>query len=496
MPVQTLIAVGGILAVVVLLFAFVASRYKVAGPNQAFLITGRKGKSASDTSGQKVVLGGGVFVMPVIQQRSVVDLSSSQIGLKVEKAPSNQGISLNVQAVAVVKVGGTEDMIRAAAQRFQNQQQLISNFTTEVLEGELRSIVGTLTVEQIIQDRASFAAKVAEATEASLSVQGLVLDSFSIKDVADADGTYLRDLGRPDAARIKQAADIAEAEARLKSEEKRIATEEQIAIANRALELKKAEIKAETDAAAAQAQAAGPLAKAARDQEVLAEQEKVAARQATLTERQLEIDVRKPADAARYRVEQEAIAAQNAKVSDAEAEKAARIARAEAAAIEATKSGQAERDARIARAEAAAVEGAKTGEAEKARREAIADAVRVEGQAEAAAIAAKGSAEAEALEAKAEAYTKFNEAAVLEMLVKVLPEVAHELAAPMGNIDKLTVVSTDGASQLPKQLVGNLSQVIDMVSATTGLDVAKLMAARTDGAREIATSPNGGAPEK
>ena len=120
----------------------------------------------------------------------------------------------------------------------------------------------------------------------------------------------------------------------------------------------------------------------------------------------------------------------------------------------------------------------------------------VEGQAEAAAIAAKGSAEAEALEAKAEAYARFNEAAVLEMVVKVLPEVARELAAPMGNIDKLTVVSTDGASQLPKQLVGNLSQVIDMVSATTGLDVAKLMAARTDGARELATSPNGGSPEK
>lgn len=173
----------------------------------------------------------------------------------------------------MVKVGGTEDAIRAASQRFLGQQAEIDHFTQEVLAGSLRAIVGRLSVEEIIKDRAAFAREVAEEAESSLTNQGLVLDTFQLQDI-QTEGNYLRDLGRPEAARAEKEAAIAEAVARREAEEARIKAEEQVAIANRELELRKASIKAETDAAAANALAAGPIAKAARDQEVIAAQEK------------------------------------------------------------------------------------------------------------------------------------------------------------------------------------------------------------------------------
>ena len=309
MSTEVLIPVAGIVVLLVLLVLLVTSRYKVAGPDQAFIVTGRKGKAVvnpetgeltTDLSGQKVVLGGGVFVVPFIQKLATMDLSSRRISVQIRGAVSGQGIKLNLDGVAIVKVGGNADQIRLAAQRFLTQQADIEPFTQEVLAGALRSIVGGLTVEQIIRDRAAFAQRVADESESSLTGQGLILDAFQIQDVTD-DGTYLADLGRPEAARVSQEARIAEANARRAAEQAQIAAEQEIAVAQRALALKQAEIKAETDAAAAQAAAAGPLAQADRDQAILTEQEKVAVRQAALTERQLETQVRKPADAERYR---------------------------------------------------------------------------------------------------------------------------------------------------------------------------------------------------
>ena len=315
MPIEY-IAIGGLILIVVLLGLLLISRYKVAGPNEAYIVTGRKGKAvrnletgavSTDLSGQKVVMGGGVFVMPFVQRLHILDLSSRRIPVTIRGAVSGQGVKLNLDGVAIVKVGGNEDQVRAAAQRFLTQQEEVETFTQEVLAGALRSIVGPLSVEQIIRDRAAFAQSVADESEASLTGQGLVLDTFQIQDITD-DGSYLSDLGRPESARIGQLAAVAEAQARQAAEEARVAAEQQIAIANRALALKNAEIKAETDAASAQAAAAGPLAQADRDQAILTEQEKVAVRQAALKERQLDTEVRKPADAERYRVETEAAA--------------------------------------------------------------------------------------------------------------------------------------------------------------------------------------------
>lgn len=450
----------GLVALVVLLIALVASRYKVARPDEAYLITGRPGKEvtsstgtvSTDLSGQKVVMGGGVFVIPLIQRLHILDLSSRRIMITIRNAVSGQGIKLNVDGVAIVKVGGSEAAIRAAAQRFLGQQDEIETFTQETLAGALRSIVGSLTVEQIIRDRAAFAQRVTDESEASLTGQGLVLDTFQIQDISD-DGSYLSDLGRPESAKLGRLASIAEAEARREAEQAQLMAEQQIAISQRELVLKKAEIKAETDAAMAQASASGPLAQAERDQAILAEQEKVAVRQAALKERQLDTEVRRPADAERYRVETEAEARRNSEIFEAEANKAAAIAAAEA---------EAEK-ARL------------VGVGEKSRRVAEAEAVRAEGEAKAAAVLAIGNAEAEAMNKRATAFKEYNDAAVLQMLVEVLPQVAEKVSAPISAIDKLTVVSTDGAAALPKQVTNNVVQTFEMIKSTLGIDLSKIL---------------------
>ena len=478
-----LIPTIGIVLVIVLLALAIITRYRVAGPNEAYIVTGRRGKAVTnletgaisqDLSGQKVVMGGGVFVVPFVQRLHILDLSSRRIPVTIRGAVSGQVVKLNLEGVAIVKVGGNEDQIRAAAQRFLTQQDEVETFTQEVLAGALRSIVGSLSVEQIIRDRAAFAQKVADESEASLTGQGLLLDAFQIQDISD-DGSYLSDLGRPEAARIGQLAAVAESQARQAAEQARVAAEQQIAIANRELALKNAEIKAETDAAAATAAAAGPLAQADRDQAILLEQEKVAVRQAALKERQLDTEVRKPADAERYRQETEAAAKRQSAILAAEAAKASAIAAAEADAEKSRLIGEGDKSRRSALAEAEAIEGAKRGEAEKARRIAEAEALRAEGDAKASAILATGEAEAEAMNKRADAYSRYNEAAVLEMLVSVLPEMAKQVAAPMASIEKLTVVSTDGASELPRQVTTNLVQVMDLLKTTTGIDLGSLV---------------------
>ena len=257
--------IAGLVVLLVLLVLLITSRYKVAGPNQAFIVTGRKGKAVlnpetgaltTDLSGQKVILGGGTFVIPFVQKLATLDLSSRRISVQIRGAVSGQGIKLNVDGVAIVKVGGNADQIRLAAQRFLSQQEDVEPFTQEVLAGALRSIVGGLTVEQIIRDRAAFAQRVADESENSLTGQGLILDTFQIQDVTD-DGSYLADLGRPEAARVGQAARSPRPTPGRPPSRRRIAAEQEIAVAQRTLALKQAEIKAETDAALAKAAAAG-----------------------------------------------------------------------------------------------------------------------------------------------------------------------------------------------------------------------------------------------
>jgi len=464
-----LVAIGGGVLLIIMIVFYILSRIKVAGPNEAFIVTGRKGRSvegadgsmATDLSGQKVVMGASVFVVPVVQKLQVMGLSSRRIHVEIQGAVSKQGIRSNLQGVAIVKVGGTEDAIRAAAQRFLNQQNEIEEFTREVLAGALRSIVGRLTIEEIIRDRTAFASAVAEEAEHSMTNQGLVLDTFQLQDIL-AEGTYLQDLGRPEAARVMRDASIAEAKARQESEQARLLAEESIAEANRNLAVKQASTQAEIDAARAQSAAAGPLAEAERQQLILAEQQKVAERNAELKQRQLDTEVRKPADAERYRVEVEAEARRNAAIADADAK----------------------RQATIAAAQASAEQSRLTGEGERSRRAALAQAVELEGSADAAAILAKGNAEAAAMQSKADSFGAYGEAAVLDLLLRVLPELVSAASAPVGAIDKLTVISTDGASALTKTVASNVAQGLQIGTDLTGVDLTQLLTRLAGAAKE------------
>ena len=453
-----LLAVVGFLVLVALL---IVQRVKVAGPNDAFIITGRKGKPvknpetgqiSTDMSGQKVVMGASVFVLPFVQKLHVMDLSSRRISVGIRGAVSAQGIKCDLDGVAIVKIGGNEDAIRAGAQRFLDQQDGIEAFTQEVLAGSLRAIVGRLTVDEIIKDRAAFASAVAEEAESSLTNQGLALDTFQLQDI-QTEGTYLTDIGRPEAARVEMEAAVAEAKARQAAEQERLLAEEAIAIAQRQFELKQAEIKAETDAAHAKATAAGPLAQASQDQEILKAQEQVAVRNAALTDRRLDTDIRKPADAARYRMEQEAEAAKTSALLRAESDRAATIAAAEAAAEQSRLSG----------------------EAERAKREAIAAAVEREGAADASATLAKGQAEAEAMRQRADAYKQYDEAAILEILSRMLPEIVRAASEPVSAIEKMTVISTDGASDVTRTVASNVEQGMAIANNLTGIDLQAML---------------------
>lgn len=444
-----IVGIAGLALVILILGVAIAKRYKVAKSNEAFIITGRKAKSTTGEVGEKVVTAGGVFVMPFIQQLATMDLSSRRINVRVDGAPSAQGIALNVTGVAAVKVKEDDVSIRAAAQRFGSQQTEIDNFTTDQLSGALRAIVGNLTVEDLIRNRDRFAQEVLQSVTETLSAQGLHMDSFTIQEVADhSGGSYIADMGRASAAEIRRNAEIAEAETHRQSAEARIAAETQVANYNRSLALRQAEIRGETDRAAALAASAGPLEVAAREQEILAQQGLVATQRAALTERELDTSVRRPADAARYKMEQEA---------------------------------EGHRIAAVKAAEGARQEAQLRGEGDLALRTAQATATQLEGEAEAASTLAKGKAEAEALNARADAYAKFNEAAVLDRVLETLPQVARELAAPMANIDKLTVISTDGASALPKAVANNFAQLQEVVQSATGLDLSQIVSSLTSG---------------
>ena len=469
----TVVGIIGVVVLVLLVGFLITRRVKVAGPNEAFIITGRKGKTGDETSGQKTIVGGSVFVIPFVQRLHVMNLSARRIPVRIVGAISQNGIKCDLEGVAIIKVGGNEADIRAAAQRFLGQQEGIDAFTQEVLAGSLRSIVGRLSVRDIIGDRAAFASAVAEEAETSLTNQGLALDTFQLQDI-QTEGSYLEDLGRPEAARVQKEAAIAEAQAQQEAEQKQLLAREATAVANRQLELKQAEIKAEVDAASAQAAAAGPIAQAAQDQNVLAEQEKVALRNAALKDRQLDTEIRKPADAARYQVEQEAQASKNSAIAQAEAEQQATVAAAQAQAERDRLLGEGQLAQRTALARATEVEGKAQGAAERQRREAIAAAVEREGQAEGAAILAKGTAEAEARQKNAEAFESYNEAAVIELLVRMTPEIVRAAAEPISAIDKLTVISTDGASQLTRNVAGNLETGLQIGSDILGVDLRQL----------------------
>lgn len=423
-----IVGIFGAIIALVLIALIIVKRYRIAKPDEAIIVTGRRSRSDApqgiegDTSGQKVVTGGGVFVLPFIQKSYTLSLHSRRLSITTE-AQTTDGITIQAQAVAVVKVGGSQEMIRAAAQRFLSNADEIDESTQEVLSGSLRSIIGGLTVLQIIRDRAVVAQNVLEAAEEALTKQGLVVDTLQIQEIRDG-ADYIANIGRPEAAKVRQAAEIADTNAYQASEEAKIEAQKVLLDRNRELKLREAEIQAETDRAAAHARAASPLEDAVQRQAIVEQEQLAAQREVKLKEEKLNAEVRAVAEAEAFRVEA--------------------LAKADAAASVAAAEGRAR-------------------------------AIQVEGDAEASAIRAKGIAEAQAIEARASALEQQSQAVLAQELIHLLPAIAKEYASAIGGIDQMTVVSADGTSKVAGEAMGGIKGLLDMARDTVGIDLAGLL---------------------
>ncbi|MCA5891889.1 flotillin family protein [Isoptericola sp. NEAU-Y5] len=461
----TTIAVVALVVAFLAVGIFVAQRIRRVPPNQALVIVGRgAGRKESSASGQKVVIGGRTFVWPVLQQGFAISLEQRQIGITVEGVDKNR-IKIAIKASINFKVRGDDEGVRRAAQRFLSQQEMLTEIIKESLEGSLRSIVGDMTIEQIISDRKGLSDRVVQSTKTDLAEQGLQVDLLNISDISTPGSAYLANLGRAEGARALQVAEVSEAEARRVSEFAVIEAAEQIAERQKALDLKKAVIKADTDRANAEADAAGQLARAEQDRLVAQQEREALAEKARVTQERLDIEVRKPAEAKAY-----------AEVQEANARRDAANAATEADAYKRTTIAEANKKAAMQDAEASAEAVRRAGEADRDRQIALAAGIRAEGEARAAATEAEGRAEAVATDAKAEALKKYGEAALVQELIERLPDIVRAAAEPIGAIQGMTVVSTDGASAITKNVASVLSEGQGVIKQLTGVDINQLIA--------------------
>ncbi|MBF4458712.1 flotillin [Pseudoclavibacter sp. RFBJ3] len=462
------VTVIGVIAIIIALLAlgvFIASRIRRVPPNEALIIVGRGAgqKAQSDMTGQRVVIGGRTFVWPILQQGFALSLEQRQIGIQVEGVDKNR-IKIAIKASINFKVSGTEEGVRRAAQRFLDQQEALTDIIRESLEGSLRSIVGDMTIEQIISDRKSLSDRVVSETKADLIEQGLQVDLLNISDISTPGSDYLQNLGRSESARARQVAEVSEAEAARVSEFAKIEASERIAEREKELRLRQASIKAETDRANAEAEAAGQFARAEQDRLVAQQEREALIEQALVTQERLDIEIRKPAEADAY-----------AKVQQANAIRDTENAATDAEVYKRTRTAEANKVAAVQDAEAAAAAVRYSGEADRDRQIALAAGIRAEGDARAAAIQAEGLAEAAATDAKAQALQKYGEAAIAQEIISRLPEIVRAAADPISNIEKLTVISTDGASAVTKTVGSVLGEGTEVLKTLTGIDLQQLV---------------------
>lgn len=477
---------AGVLVIVALgVISFVFSRMKVVPQTHAMVVAGSRG-----ADGAKVVKPGGrAFIVPVVQKSDFVPLGQINVPLTVSGVDLNK-IPLNVDGVAMVKIRQDENSIRDAAERFGNSgdyEAEIGRNLQQVLTGSLRSAIAAMSVEELLINRETLAKNVRESTDTEVAIMGLTVDSLQVLDISDKEG-YIKALGAAEAEKVKADARVATASNDQRATDAEVTSQQNIAERRRDLALRQAQLKGETDKAAEQAAAAGPLSKAEQDRAIAQLQQETAEQEALLRERQLDIEVRKPADAEKYRVEVEARArAEQTKISAAaEAEKTKIDAGAKAEQVRLAASSQA--DQVKFEAEAAANRVRVSGEAQAASVSAIAkaDAERVTaiGKAEADTTAAKGLAEAQAMDQKAEAYAKYGEAAIIELIIQKAPEIARELAAPLSSIDNVTIIGGadgQGLSALPGAVANNFSQLDAVTESLTGVSLKKVVAGMAAG---------------
>ncbi len=462
-PVVVLIVVIGFLIALML----ISRNYIKVSPNQAAVISGRSRKLPDGTVvGYRLVRGGATLIFPFLEKVEYLSLNVLTVPLATSRAYTVQGVPVSVKAVANVKIKGDDDSMRAAAERFLGMRpEEFHKLVFQTLEGHLRAILGTLTVEEINNDRQSFAQKLTTEAAGDLEKMGIGLDALTIQEISDEEG-YLDALGQRRTAEVQRDAEIGKAEAQRDSkikaalamqegEKVRLASEADISASTRETEVKRAQFQAEIKREQATSAQAGPLSEAKARQEVVAEevrierirtQEQIAVQEQEVLrrEKELEATVVKKAEAERRAAVLLAQGQQEAAILEAEGRKQALIATAEAESQKLQREG-------LGRASAIEAEG--RAEAERIRALGLAEAAKIEAQglAQAKAVEAQGLAEATAIKEKAAAWRQFNDAARLQTILEKLPSIIEATAPalkaisePLGNIEKVVMIDHGG----------------------------------------------------
>jgi flotillin len=440
-PVEILIIAGSMVLAVLLLMSMFARLYRKAGPHQALVVYGIRGT--------RIIKGSGTVIFPMVETYRELSLQLMSFDvIPQQDLYTMQGVAVTVEAVAQIKVKSDPESIITAAEQFLTKSDAERDALIRlVMEGHLRGIIGQLSVEQIVKEPEMVGERVRDTCAGDMNKMGLEVVSFTIKEIRDKND-YITNMGRPDVARIKRDADIAAAEAerdtlikraeatraaavaKAQADQERVLAETlsqaKQAEAQRDLEIKKAQFLEATKKQQAQADKAYDIQANVMQQQVVAESVKV--RQ---VEKEHEIKVQ---EAEILRREKELIAT-NLKQAEIDRQRIETLAAAE-------------RQRRISEAEGAAA------------------AIRAQGEAEAEIILKKGEAEAKAMNVKAEAYQEYNQAAVVDKLITNMPEVVKALAAPLSNIDKITIVSTgNGHSAGMNKITGDMAEMAAQIPA-------------------------------
>ncbi|MGW3646170.1 flotillin family protein [Streptomyces sp. NPDC000878] len=452
------IAVAGILV----LIGVFKMMWRVAEPNEALIISGSKHRTEGleEGMGFRIVTGRGTLVLPGMQAVRKISLDLNETELHVD-CVTTQGIPLKVRGVVIFKVGDDFVSIANAGRRFLDQQKMMAERVHNVFAGHLRSIVGGLTVEEMIRDREKLTGQTRAACGTEMEKLGLIVDSLQIHEIEDPTG-YIKNLAMPHAAAVQRDARIAQAEANRLATEAEQKAAARMSEATRDSEILQAGYQAERDKAAAKARQAGPLADAAARQDVVVQETRIAELDALRREQQLQADVRKPADAQAYETRARAEAERDARISAAQAKAKETELAALAEANRVKTAATAEAEATKARGTAAALATRATGEAEAA-------ASQAKGLAAAEATRAQGLAEAETIKARAAALAENQEAVVAQQLAENWPEIVKAGASAFGSVDNMVVLNgADGMAEM-------LAKALTM--GGTGLGLARQLLA-------------------
>jgi flotillin len=480
-----------IIGVVVILFVvFILASYIKAPTDRALIVSGLR-------KNPKFVIGKSALRIPFLQRVDKLELKMISVDVKTkESVPTNEYINVNIDSAVKIKVGSSKEMLEKAASNFLNKNEdYIRNSVGDVLEGNVREIIGQMRLEDIVQDRKMFAEKVQENAAPDMARMGLEIVSFNVQNVTD-EGNVIENLGIDRVVSISKSAQISRAEserdievakanATKQANDARIEAETAIAERNNELEIKKQELKRAADVKKAEADAAYEIQQQEQRKTIeittadanIAKQEKeieLREKEIAVKEKTLDADIRKQAEAEKYATQQKADAQLYQRQKEAEA-----------------KQFEIQKQAEAKKAQA---------EADRFAKEQEAEAVKAQGIAEAESIKARGLAEAEAMEKKAEAMAKYGKAAMTEMIIKVLPQMAEAIAKPLESIDKVTIIDGGSGENGVGTFSGNvpsvLAKTIESIKETTGFDLTEVMKANTYDAKTTKNVNFTGLPEE